>query len=188
VLDVINLALPFFGLIFLGYAFGRLQRMPEIGLLLMNFFTGYVALPALFYRILAQTPFDQLSNLSFVVATTLATAAAFVLAYGIGWLLIGSARRAEIAMAALAGAYGNIGYMGPGLALATLGHAATVPIALIFCFDNILLFSLLPFLLALAGTRRRGLFAIGRDVVVRIAANPVIIASFLGVVSAAAHF
>ncbi len=45
-------------------------------------------------------------------------------------------------MAALAGGYGNIGYMGPGLALATLGPDAAVPVALIFCFDTILLFTL----------------------------------------------
>ena len=43
--------------------------------------------------------------------------------------------------------------MGPGLALATLGQQAAVPVALIFCFDNILLFTLVPFLMALA--RRR---------------------------------
>ncbi len=44
---------------------------------------------------------------------------------------------AESAIAGLAGGYGNIGYMGPGLALATLGAQAAVPVALIFCFDNI---------------------------------------------------
>ena len=52
-------------------------------------------------------------------------------------------RRGDMAgstIAALAGGYGNIGYMGPGLALATLGPAAAVPVALIFCFDTIFSF------------------------------------------------
>jgi malonate transporter and related proteins len=187
-IDVINLALPFFGLIFLGYACGRMQRMPEVGLVWMNFFTSYVALPALFYRILAQTPFDQLNNLTFVVATTLATASAFALSYGIACMLTPAGHWADRAMAALAGGYGNIGYMGPGLALATLGPAATVPIALIFCFDNVLLFSLLPVLMALAGTRKSGAGAIALGVVRRIASNPLIIATVLGVISAAIHF
>ena len=57
-----------------------------------------------------------------------------------------------------------------------------------FCFDNILLFSLLPFLMALAGARRRGLGAMILGVLARIASNPPIIATFLGVVSAAIHF
>jgi malonate transporter len=37
-IDVLNLALPFFGLIALGYAAGRLSQLPEIGLAWMNFF------------------------------------------------------------------------------------------------------------------------------------------------------
>src|ERR1041384_4922104 len=104
----------------------------------MNFFTIYLALPALFYRILAQTPFDQLNNVPFVVATTLATASAFVIAYGLARLIRRKGNGAETAMAGLTGAYGNIGYMGPGLALATLRPAAPVPIAAIFFFRNIL--------------------------------------------------
>ena len=33
----------------------------------MDFFIIYVALPALFYRILAKTPFEQLNNVPFIV-------------------------------------------------------------------------------------------------------------------------
>ena len=31
-IDVLNLALPYFGLIFLGYACGRVKQIPETGL------------------------------------------------------------------------------------------------------------------------------------------------------------
>jgi predicted permease len=58
-IDVLNLALPYFGLISLGYFLGKLKKLPEIGLAWMNFFILYVALPALFYRIVAETPFEQ---------------------------------------------------------------------------------------------------------------------------------
>ena len=61
-LDVINLALPFFGLIVLGFAFGKLKQIPDEGLAWMNFFIIYAALPALFYRIVAQTPLEQLAH------------------------------------------------------------------------------------------------------------------------------
>ena len=47
--------------------------------------------------------------------------------------------------------------MGPGLALATLGARPRRPVALIFCFDTLLLFSLVPFLMALADPRHDGL-------------------------------
>jgi malonate transporter len=36
-----------------------------------------VSLPCLFYRVLAQTPFEQLNNAPFVVGTTLSTATVF---------------------------------------------------------------------------------------------------------------
>ncbi len=72
-IDVINLALPFFGLIFLGYACGKYKQIPDTGLAWMNFFLIYVALPVLFYRVMARTPFEQVANPRFVVATTLST-------------------------------------------------------------------------------------------------------------------
>ena len=46
--------------------------------------------------------------------------------------------------------------MGPGLALATLGPQAAAPVALIFCFDTLLFFSLVPFMMALAQLPARG--------------------------------
>jgi malonate transporter and related proteins len=145
-----------------------------------------VSLPCLFYRVLAQTSLEQLNNPPFIVATMLATGAMFALAYAIGWLF----RRnpAEATIAGLSGAYGNIGYMGPGLALATLGPAANVPVALIFCFDTLLLFGLVPFLMTLADPRHESFAATALEVVKRIVLHPFIIATVLGVASAAIHF
>jgi hypothetical protein len=185
-LDVINLALPFFGLIFLGLACGKLKQIPETGLAWMNFFLIYVSLPCLFYRVLAQTPLEQLSNPRFIAATTLATGTAFALACAIGWAF----RRniSEATIAGLSGAYGNIGYMGPGLALATLGPAANVPVALIFCFDTLVLFALVPFLMTLGDPRHESIAATAWLVVKRIVLHPFIIATALGVASAAIRF
>jgi predicted permease len=189
-LDVLNLALPFFGLILLGLLCGRFNRIPESGLAWMNFFIVYVALPALFYRILAQTPLEQLTQARFILATTLSTFAAFVLALAIALF----ARRhrggtlAEATIAATAGSYGNVGYMGPGLALSTLGSDAAAPVALIFCFDSLLLFSLVPSLMAVAGSSRKSALAAAGDVVRRIVTNPFLVASALGALSAALHF
>ena len=186
-LDVINLALPFFGLIFLGLLFGKLKTdIPESGMAWMNFFLIYVSLPCLFYRVLAVTPLEQLNNPRFIVATVCATAAMFALAFGIGYTVRRNA--AEATIAGLSGAYGNIGYMGPGLALATLGAAATAPVALIFCFDTLVLFSLVPFLMTLAAPQKRSVGAIALEVVKAIALHPFIIATVLGVASAAVHF
>ena len=185
-IDVLNLALPYFGLIFLGFLCGKLKRIPDTGLAWLNFFLIYVALPCLFYRILAKTPFDELNNVPFVVATTLGTLGAFMAAFVVCVAMRG--RVAEAAIAGLAGGYGNIGYMGPGLALATLGTQAAAPVALIFCFDTILLFSLVPMLMGIASTDKKSIAATAFDVAKKIVTHPFIVATALGVASAALHF
>lgn len=186
-LDVLNLALPFFGLIFLGLVCGKLKLgIPETGLAWMGFFLIYLALPCLFYRVLALTPLEDLRNPRFILGTILATATAFALAFGIGWAF--RRNMADATIAGLSGAYGNIGYMGPGLALATLGSAANVPVALIFCFDTLLLFALVPFLMTVAAPGKATFASAVMQIVRRIVLHPFIIATVLGVASAALHF
>jgi malonate transporter and related proteins len=185
-IDVLNLALPYFGLIFLGFACGRIRSIPDQGLAWMDFFIVYMALPALFYRILAKTPFEQLNNAPFILTTTLGTFLVLALSFGVGFAV----RRnlAESAIAALAGSYGNIGYMGPGLALATVGVQAAAPVALIFCFETLLFFSLLPLLMALARPSYKGVARVAFEVARKIALHPLVIATLLGAVSAALRF
>ncbi|RDV01156.1 AEC family transporter [Undibacter mobilis] len=186
-IEVLNLALPFFGLIIIGFVCGKIKQIPDTALGWMNFFIVYVSLPALFYRILAQTPLEQLAQVDFIVATTLSTFWVFAVAFAIG-IAVTKGRIDQSTIAGLAGAYGNIGYMGPGLALSTLGPTAAVPVALIFCFDTLLLFSLVPFMMAIASPQKKSVTSIALEVVKRIGTNPLVIASVLGILSAAVHF
>jgi malonate transporter and related proteins len=184
--DILNLALPYFGLIFIGFACGKTRGLPESGLAWMNFFLLYVSLPALLFRIMSETPFSELNNPPFLIATTLATVSAFVLAMVAG-RIIGELSLRKATMAGLAGAYGNIGYMGPGLALAVLGAKAAAPTALIFCCDSIFLFTIVPLLMALTDREHPSfLHAIGiaaRQIVL----NPLIMSAVLGALVAAFH-
>ncbi|OCK60542.1 AEC family transporter [Bradyrhizobium sp. LMTR 3] len=184
--DILNLALPYFGLIFIGFACGKAKGLPESGLAWMNFFLLYVSLPALLFRIMSETPFSELNNPPFLIATTLATVSAFVLAMVAG-RIIGELSLRKATMAGLAGAYGNIGYMGPGLALAVLGAKAAAPTALIFCCDSIFLFTIVPLLMALSDRKHPSfLYAIGiaaRQIVL----NPLIMSAAAGALVAALH-
>ena len=56
-----------------------------------------------------------------------------------------------------AGAYGNIGYLGPPLAISAFGPEAGVPVALIFCLDNSMHFVQAPLLMAIGSKQRRAL-------------------------------
>jgi malonate transporter and related proteins len=184
--DILNLALPYFGLIFIGFACGKTRGLPESGLAWMNFFLLYVSLPALLFRIMSETPFSELNNPPFLIATTLATVSAFVLAMVAG-RITGELSLRKATIAGLAGAYGNIGYMGPGLALAVLGAKAAAPTALIFCCDSIFLFTIVPLLMALTDRDHPSfLHAVG--VAARqIALNPLIMSAVLGALVAAFH-
>jgi malonate transporter and related proteins len=184
--DILNLALPYFSLIFIGFACGKARGLPETGLPWMNFFLLYVSLPALLFGIMAKTPFEELNNPPFLVATTLGTMCAFVLAMFVG-RIIGRLSFREATLAGLAGAYGNIGYMGPGLALAVLGSKAAAPTALIFCCDSIFLFSIVPLLIAVTdGERRHVLHTLGL-VMRQIVLNPLIMSACAGALAAALH-
>ena len=184
--DILNLALPYFGLIFIGFACGKAKGMPESGLSWMNFFLLYVSLPALLFGIMSKTPFAELNNPPFLVATTLGTVTAFFLAMLVG-KLIGRLSLREATLAGLSGAYGNIGYMGPGLALALLGSKAAAPTALIFCCDSIFLFSIVPLLIELTDRDHPSLLHALGVVARQIVLNPLIMSTVLGALVAALH-
>lgn len=186
---VAGLALPFFGLIFLGYIAGRIWRHDEDRLAWLNIFVIYFALPALFFQLISATPLQELANGRFVLGTTLATFTALALAFGISMLRNGG-NVAEATVQGLVGGYGNVGYMGPPLAIVALGQSAAVPVALIFCFDVSLVFTLAPIMMAVAGAGKDGktggnlLVDIPRQVLL----HPFIVATLVGVLAAATEF
>ncbi|MHA7772807.1 AEC family transporter [Roseibium sp. M-1] len=181
--NVITLALPFFGLILLGFAAGKLKDLPEAGLSWMNFFVVYLALPALFFRLLSETPFEELANVSYIAATTFTTYIVFAISFCIG-VAATRGNIGESTILGIAGAYSNIGYMGPGLTLAVLGVKATVPTALILAFDNALMFILAPLLMALAGTENESILGTLKKIGIRIFTHPFILATIAGVAAA----
>lgn len=180
---VSGLVLPFFGLILLGYVTARLAPQPEAALGWFNTFIIYLALPALFFKLLAVTPVSELQRFDFIAVNIGVTFLIFTLIFIIGVAV----RRAGIANATIqgfAGAYGNIGYMGPGLAILAFGERAAVPVALIFCFETILHFTLAPTLMAIAGGGGQRVDQVASDIVRKVAFHPFIIATAIGVLAA----
>jgi hypothetical protein len=180
ILSLIDLVLPFFGVIGLGYFCGRRIKLPVAGLAWMQFFLIYVALPCLFFRLIADKPLNELTNWPFVLAATLSTYCVFALSFAVG-LYYTRGDLPQSVMQGVAGAYSNIGYMGPPLVLAALGPAASAPVVLIFVFDNLLLFSLIPFLMALAGVEKRSVLATAKDVAWKVATHPFNVATVIAV-------
>ena len=185
--DVFSLALPFFGLIFLGYLAGKIWRKDEEGLGWLNIFVINFALPALFFQLISRTPIDQLANWRFVFATSLATYSTFALAFSYA-ALRNRGNLAEATIQGLVGGYGNVGYMGPPLALVAFGPEAAVPAALIFCFDVALFFTLAPLMMAFVGTTGQSVGQTLMSIPAKVLLHPFIIATLLGVAGAATQF
>jgi predicted permease len=185
--EILGLVLPFFGLIFLGFFVARLVRQPLEALGWMNVFIIYVALPALFFQLLSRTPIERLTEWGYIFATVFSTYVMFALMFT-GSAIISRGEIAESTIKGLAAAYGNIGYMGPGIALLAFGEEAAVPVALIFCFENIMHFAIAPMMMALSGGDRRPPGALALDVAKKIALHPFIIATAVGVTAAAIQF
>jgi predicted permease len=180
-----NLLAPFFGLIGLGFFCGRIENRPEAGLAWMQFFMIYVSLPCLFFRLIADKPLDQLANWPFIAVTTFSTFCAFVLSFGAG--MWHTRDVPQSVMQGVAGSYSNIGYMGPPLLLSALGPAASAPVVLIFVFDNLLLFSLVPLLMTVAGVEKHTLGATIRDIAWKVVTHPFNLATAIGVLASYAH-
>jgi len=182
--EVLSLTVPFFGLILLGFAVGRIAKRPAAGLEWLNIFILYVALPALFFQLLADTPFEELSNLGFIAAVVAGTYAVFSLGFLVA-LLRSNFDVEQATIQALVGAYANNGYLGPGLAITALGAPAAVPVALIFAFENTMFFILTPVLMAIGGASTGGAGVTAARIARRIFTHPFILATIAGTLAAA---
>jgi len=185
--DILTLILPLFGLIVIGFLSARLSKrsLEELGWL--SFFIIYVALPALFFKLLAQTPVEKLASWDFIGTNVGVTFAIFLLTFALGYMT-SKGNIPNGTMQGLAGAYGNIGYMGPALAILAFGEGAAVPVALIFCFENVLHFANAPALMAVAGAKKGSVAALVFSVIRNIALHPFIIATAAGVAAAFFRF
>ena len=185
--SIIGLLLPFFGMIFIGAVAARIVRLPVEALGWLNVFVIYIALPALFFQFMARTPIEELTEWRYIAGSLAATLIVFSLMF-VGSLLVSRGKIAESTIKGLCAAYGNIGYMGPGVALVVLGPEAAVPVALIFSFENVMHFTVAPLMMALAGSEKKSGLKLAASVIRRIVLHPFILATMLGTLAAWAHF
>ncbi|MBB4064816.1 AEC family transporter [Gellertiella hungarica] len=180
-LEILALLLPFFGLILIGYGAARITGQQAEALGWMNTFIIYAALPALFFKLVSKTPLHDLTRIDFILADVAATYLVFAAVYLAGRII----RRnpvAESTVQAFGGAYGNIGYMGPGLALLALGERAAVPVALIVCFENAMHFIVAPAMMAFAGGEKRSPGRLAFTILAKVALHPFILSCAAGFV------
>ena len=184
---IATLLLPVLAVILLGCGAGYFRIVKAEGLAGLEFFVFTIAVPVLFFQLIAATPTASLGDWSFVLTTTFATYCAFAIAFSIGALINGG-NVPEATVQGLVGSYSNTAYLAPALVIAAFGALAAAPTALIFSFDSAMLFTLTPLMMALGGTARTDPAKLAQGIARQVLLHPLIIATALGFLAAAIGF
>ncbi|MBA2617894.1 MAG: AEC family transporter [Rubrobacter sp.] len=180
-----NNALPFFALIFCGYAAGRLNLLTTTAAAGVNTFVFYFALPAFLFALMSSSPIAEVLNVPFIGAYVLASLAVFGLAVAGGRLLF-DVGRGEAAIQGLAAVLPNTGYMGIPLVIAVFGRDAAVPLVVGLTLDGILLIPLGILLIESDKGRGEGPLRTVLATFPNLVRNPLIVSIFAGLAVSAA--
>ena len=171
-LDVLNLTIPMFSLIGIGFLLKKTNFITEENGKILSKFAFYILLPPLmFSSILAGNASNSL-NLNFVVRYEIVTIFIFFITFLLGSLF--NLRVMEKGIFGLNAAYPNYGYIGVPLCILAFGSEAAVPLALILLADTFVLLSTL-ILYSIAQNKHTNLQLLGQEIVSRFFYNPLML-------------
>ncbi|CAN5912337.1 AEC family transporter [soil metagenome] len=126
---ILNTALPFFALIFCGYAAGRFGLLSSAAVAGVNSFVFYFALPVFIFNLMATAPLAEVLRVKFM-AIYLGVGLTVYAASAISGRLLFGTKLGESAMEGASAVLGNTGYMGLPLVAAAFGQKAAIPLLL----------------------------------------------------------
>jgi len=180
-LDVLNISIPFFALIFLGFGAHAIGFIDAAGARTMSKFAFYVTLPPfMFLKITASDP-AAILNWGFIWRYESSTILIYLTAALIAQLLF-RLGRLESGIFGLNVAYPNYGYMGIPLAILAFGDEAALPMALILFADTIVLLTLTA---CFVSGNKGGPVAAIKRISFTMIANPLVIAVLAGLLFSA---
>ena len=136
-LTVINITLPFFLIIFLGFLLRRLSFIDAEKTSFLSRFSFFILMPIMMFSNLHSSVSHEIWNIDFVVRYELITIFIFILAIPLGRLI--KLERNSFGLLGLNMAYPNYGYIGLPMCLVAFGSKASMPLALILFADTIVL-------------------------------------------------
>lgn len=115
-LQVLEVTLPLFGLVFCGFFGQRMRLFPDGGVDALNRFVFYFALPAMLFRAIAFQPLSAYQQMPFFAAWALSSMSCFALAYRFARAYLAKGPMAAT-VSAMNVTHPNVGYLGLPLAL-----------------------------------------------------------------------
>ena len=178
-LAILLKTLPFFALIGLGYAAGRLRFFSDAATAALTKFVFYFALSAMLFRFAANLDFAEIWDPALAAAYLTGTLTVYLLATAVGW-----ARGLDIptnAVEAQCSVIGNVGFLGLPMLAVLLGEAAVAPMILILSIDLIVFSSLIVILITGSRDGRMSLQVL-RTIALGLIQNPMIVAISSGLI------
>ena len=180
-IEIFLKTLPFFALIGLGWAAGRLRFFPPEATAWLTKFVFYFALSAMLFRFTATLPIAELFDPAFFAAYLTASIAVWVLGFIVAKLrarpLVEAAMEAHTVMT------GNTGFLGVPMLVVLLGPKAAGPVLMVLAADMIVFSTLITLIITYA---RQGRVAIG-PLALGLAKNPMIVSMVAGLAWALLH-
>ena len=163
---ILNVTLPFFALVLLGYVAARKRWVPVESIPAFNGFLLYFSVPAMLFNFAAGTPFAQLADARYFAAWSSAGATTCLVVYFAMRRAFAQPTR-DAAFYGLAAAVSNSGFMGLPMIVALLGDRAAGPVILATATDLVVVSSI-------------GLGLVGGGSPKRLLMNPFLNAMLLG--------
>ncbi len=178
---VVNVILPVFALILVGYLAGRFRLLGDASSEALNRFVYYVALPAMFFASLARLEPEEIFDIPFLAAYGGGQLAVFAVAFVLARLFYrhGSS---DASLFAMGGVFGNSGYMGIPLALIAFGPAGTLPAIIATVFATIVIIAIVTALIEIDPRRRSGDRHPLRDAARAVFQSPLVMSAIGGIV------
>ena len=174
--DVLNLTIPMFSLIGIGYLLKKIQFMSEQDGTVLSKFAFYILLPPLMFTSILSGDASKSLNINFIFSYEIITISIFVLTYLLGLLI--KLKTMEKAIFGLNAAYPNYGYIGVPLCILAFGAEAAIPLALILLADTFVLLTTLIFY-KLTETRKTSLRELSKEIIQRFIYNPLMMSVFV---------
>ncbi len=181
--SVINVVLPVFALILLGYLCRRSGRMGPTGASELNRFVVWLGLPALLFSVVATSTWEQLWQPGFIAAFAIGCLGVF--AFTLAYRLLQKQPLVDASLDALGASYANTGYVGIPLCMLVLGDEALQPAMVASIIVVCVLFAIALACVETGLHAGQGLLRTLGKVSGALVRNPLVIAPMLGALWAA---
>ena len=176
---VIEIVLPVFAVILLGFGFGRGGFLTAEGARGLGAFVYYAAIPALLFRGMASATAGVGGSLGLIGAYFAGALLVFAGSMAIGRLLF-RLSLAEQGLMALSTGFSNSVQLGIPLVLAAFGEAGLVPLTIIISVHSLVMLSLATVVVEAGKGHKGGAIRMAEATAIAIAGNPVILSIVAG--------